>query len=106
MWHNFINFEPLSTFIVGLAGVGVAYKTGFLNSLFKMCTKNVSRKFITFLVVLLGVISSMFSEVGYVILIPISAIFFAPIIHGSFSSSSEYASPMSLYVAISILPFG
>ena len=76
MLDNFINFEPLSTFIVGLAGVGVAYKTGFLNSLFKMCTKNVSRKFITFLVVLLGVISSMFSEVGYVILIPISAILF------------------------------
>lgn len=76
MIKNFINFEPLSTFIVGLAGVGVAYKTGFLNSLFRLCTKNVSRKLITFLVVLLGVISSMFFEVGYVILIPLAAILF------------------------------
>lgn len=76
MLSNFINFAPLGTLILGLMGVGVAYKSGFLNSFFKLITKDKSRKMFTFLVVFLGVISSMFYEVGYVILIPIAAILF------------------------------
>ena len=76
MLPNFINFAPLGTLILGLMGVGVAYKSGFLNALFKMIVKDKPRKLFTFLVVFLGVISSMFFEVGYVILIPIAAILF------------------------------
>lgn len=76
MINNFINFAPLGTLIVGLMGVGVAYKSGFLNSFFKMVTKDKPRKLFTFLVVLLGVISSMFYEAAYVILIPLAAILF------------------------------
>lgn len=76
MISNFINFAPLGTLIVGLLGVGVAYKSGFLTTLFKLIKKNVSRKFITFLIVLLGIITSMFYEMAYVILIPLSAILF------------------------------
>ena len=62
MLNNFMNFAPLGTLIVGLMGVGVAYKSGFLNSLFKIIIKNKPKKLFTFLVVLLGVISSMFFE--------------------------------------------
>ena len=76
MINNFINFAPLANIIVELIGVGVAYKSGFLNSLFKMIGKVVPRKTLTFIVVLLGVISTMFYEVGYVILIPLAAILF------------------------------
>ena len=76
MINNFINFATLGTLIVGLMGVGVAYKSGFLNSFFKMVTKDKPRKLFTFLVVLLGVISSMFYEAAYVILIPLAAILF------------------------------
>ena len=76
MLNNFLNFAPLGNLIIGLLGVGVAYKSGFLNSLFKMISEKVPRKFLTFLVVLLGIIFSMFYEVGYVILIPLAAILF------------------------------
>ena len=76
MLSNFIDFAPLGNLIIGLLGVGVAYKSGFLNSLFKMLSKFISKKMFTFIVVLLGIISSMFFEVGYVILIPIAAILF------------------------------
>ena len=76
MITNFVDFAPLGNLIVGLIGVGVAYKSGFLNSLFKIISKKVSKKTFTFLVVLLGILSSMFFEVGYVILIPIAAILF------------------------------
>lgn len=76
MLDNFTTFAPLGTLIVGLMGVGVAYKSGFLNAFFKMITKDKPRKLFTFLVVLLGVISAMFYEAGYVILLPIAAILF------------------------------
>lgn len=73
---NFINFAPLGTFILGLMGVGVAYKSGFLNTLNKVIAKYIPRKILTFIVVLLGVLFSMFYDVGYVILIPMAAILF------------------------------
>ena len=73
---NFMNFAPLGTFILGLMGIGVAYKSGFLNTLNKEIAKIFPRKILTFLIVLLGVIFSMFYDVGYVILIPMAAILF------------------------------
>lgn len=76
MINNFLSFAPLGNLIVGLLGIGVAYKSGFLNSLFKMIGEKVPRKFLTFMVVFLGIIFSMFYEVGYVILIPLAAILF------------------------------
>ena len=76
MLSNFTDFAPLGTLSLGLMGVGVAYKSGFLNAFFKMIIKDKPKKLFTFLVVFLGVISSMFYEVGYVILIPIAAILF------------------------------
>lgn len=76
MINNFLSFAPLGNLIVGLLGIGVAYKSGFLNSLFKMIGEKIPRKFLTFIVVFLGIIFSMFYEVGYVILIPLAAILF------------------------------
>ena len=73
---NFTSFVPLGTLIVGLMGIGVAYKSGFLDTLFSMLAKKSPRKLITFLIVLLGVIFSMFYDVGYVILVPLAAILF------------------------------
>ena len=76
MMNNFLEFAPLGSLIVGLLGIGVGYKSGFLNSLFKMIGEKMSRKSLTFIVVLLGILFSCISEVGYVILIPLAAILF------------------------------
>ena len=76
MLTNFTQFAPLGTFIVGLMGVGVAYKSGFLNTFFKIITKDRPKRVFTFLVVFFGVVCSMFFEAGYVILLPVAAILF------------------------------
>ncbi len=92
MISNFTSFAPLGTLILGLLGVGVAYKSGFLNAFFKMITKDKPRKLFTFLVVLFGVISSMFYEAGYVILLPIAAILFMNLgRHPSIGVSAAFA---------------
>ena len=36
MLKNFLDFAPLGNLIVGLLGIGVAYKSGFLNAFFKI----------------------------------------------------------------------
>ena len=59
MLDNFINFAPLGTLIVGLMGVGIAYKSGFLNAFFKMITKDKPKKMFTFLVVLLVLFTTL-----------------------------------------------
>ena len=76
MMNYFLEFAPLGNLIVGLLGIGVAYKSGFLNALFKMIGEKLSRRFLTFLTVLLGILIACVSEVGYVILIPLAAILF------------------------------
>ena len=92
MLSNFTSFAPLGSLIVGLMGVGVAYKSGFLNSFFKIITKNKPKKLFTFIVVLLGVISAMFFETGYVILLPVAAILFMNLgRHPSIGVSAAFA---------------
>lgn len=76
MMKYFLEFAPLGNLIVGLLGIGVAYKSGFLNAVFKMIGEKLPRKFLTFITVLLGILIACVSEVGYVILIPLAAILF------------------------------
>ncbi len=92
MLSNFTTFAPLGTLIIGLMGVGVAYKSGFLNSFFKMIIKNKPKKLFTFLTILIGVISSMFFEASYVILLPVAAILFMNLgRHPSIGVSAAFA---------------
>lgn len=76
MLTNFTNFTPLGTLILGLMGIGVAYKSGFLNAFFKILIKDKPKKLFTFLVVLFGVIASLFNDAAYVLLVPLAAILF------------------------------
>lgn len=73
---NFVNFAPLGTLLVALVGLSVAYATSFLTTFIRRCVKRYNPKFITFVILFLSVISSLINEVGYVILIPLSALIF------------------------------
>ena len=50
---NFTTFTPLGTLILGLMGIGVAYKTGFLNTINRMIARIFPRQFLTYIIVLL-----------------------------------------------------
>ena len=92
MLTNFTSFAPLGTLILGLMGVGVAYKSGFLNSLFKLIIKNKPKKIFTFIIIFLGIVSSMFFEASYVILLPVAAILFMNLgRHPSIGVSAAFA---------------
>lgn len=73
---NFTTYAPLGTVLVAMLGVGVAEETGLINAVLKKVVLSTPKRFITAIVVLMGVLSNIASDAGYVVLIPLGAIVF------------------------------
>ena len=73
---NFVAFAPLSMLIISLIGISIAESTGLIDTLSKRKIKKLTKNQLTFIVLFLGVISSLISDVGYAILIPLAAIIY------------------------------
>ncbi|MFK8137269.1 MAG: AbgT family transporter [Bdellovibrionales bacterium] len=76
MVTNFTNFVPLGTVLVSLLGVGVAEYSGMLTSMIRGLVLKAPPKFLTFAVVLAGILSNTASEMGYVVLVPLGGYIF------------------------------
>jgi aminobenzoyl-glutamate transport protein len=74
---NFTGFAPLGTVLVTMLGVGVAEWTGLINVGLKRLIQSVPDSLLTMVVVFAGVMSSIASDAGYVVVIPLGAIVFA-----------------------------
>ena len=73
MVNNFITFPPLGIVLVGMLGIGLAEKTGFLPALLHSIITKVHKRMLTPMVMLLGILSSIALDAGYVVLIPLAA---------------------------------
>ncbi len=73
---NFVTFTPLNNLIIALIGLSVAYASGFIDAFIKRYISKIDKKIITFLIIFIAGISSIINDVGYVILIPLSALIF------------------------------
>jgi len=73
---NFTGFAPLGTVLVALLGVGVAEGSGLISAMLKKLVTSTTKRFITVVVVFAGVMSSIASDAGYVVLIPLGAVIF------------------------------
>lgn len=73
---NFTGFAPLGLVLVAMLGVGVAESSGYISALLKRTVEMTSAKWITPVVILLGVLSNVAGSTGYVVLIPIGALMF------------------------------
>lgn len=73
---NFVSFTPLSTLLIGLIGLSVAHASGLIDAFIKRGTLGINNKTITFFLIFIATLSSIINEVGYVILIPLSALIF------------------------------
>jgi aminobenzoyl-glutamate transport protein len=70
---NFRNFSAVAIILVVMIGVGLAEATGLIAALIRKLVGVSSRGTLTFIIVLLGVISSIASDAGYLVLIPLGA---------------------------------
>ena len=73
---NFTGFAPLGTVLVALLGVGLAEGTGLIGTLLTKLVTSTPKRLITVVVVFAGVMSSIASDAGYVVLVPLGAIVF------------------------------
>ncbi|MEL7473803.1 MAG: AbgT family transporter, partial [Planctomycetota bacterium] len=73
MVDNFINFPPLGVVLVGMIGIGVAERTGFIGAVLKALMLVVPNNLLTPAMVFLGIMSSLGTDAGYVVLPPVAA---------------------------------
>ncbi|MBO5414274.1 MAG: AbgT family transporter [Bacilli bacterium] len=74
---NFISFAPLVTLLISLIGLSIAEATGFIEAFSRKNIRKLSSTQMTFIVIFLATISSLINEIGYAILIPLVAMFYA-----------------------------
>ena len=73
---NFMNFAPLSSLIIILIGFGVMERSGFLKTFITLITKKMKKNTMTFILVFLSVIASVFGDISYIVMLPLSAAVF------------------------------
>src|SRR5512139_844543 len=70
---NFQGFGALAITLIALLGAGVAEQGGLMGSLIRKLVKVAPPMLIAYLIVFVGVLSSVASDAGYLILIPLAA---------------------------------
>ena len=73
---NFANFGVVAVILVAMLGVGVAEEAGLMGALIRKLVAVAPRWAITFIIVFVGMISSIAADAGYVILIPLAGLAF------------------------------
>lgn len=73
---NFTGFAPLGVVLVTMLGVGCAEGSGYLEALMKKAVSVTPAAIVTPMLVFLGVMSNVASDIGYVVLVPIGAVVF------------------------------
>ena len=73
---NFLNFPPLGPVLVCLLGLSVAEHSGLLGAIVRLVVGLAPGRFLTMIVVFTGAMSHTAGDIGYVLLIPLSAALF------------------------------
>jgi aminobenzoyl-glutamate transport protein len=76
MEDNFIEFPPLGVVLLGMLGIGLAERTGLVGAALKGALVAVPARLLTPTLVFAGVMSSLGSDAGYVVLPPVAAAIF------------------------------
>jgi len=76
---NFTGFAVLGVLFLAILGAGVAEQAGLMNALIRKMVAVTPAGWLTFAMILIGVISSIASDAGYLILIPLAAAAFASV---------------------------
>lgn len=74
---NFVAYPPLGIVTVGVIGFGFAEKTGLLGALIKKMSIITPEKFILPVIIFIGINSSVASDAGYIVLIPLAGALYA-----------------------------
>jgi aminobenzoyl-glutamate transport protein len=71
--QNFMNFQAVGVIIVAMVGVGVAEASGLVNALIRKLVVVAPPWALTYILVAVGILSSLAADAGYLVLIPLAA---------------------------------
>jgi aminobenzoyl-glutamate transport protein len=73
MIRNFMGFTPVGVILVAMIGVGLAEQAGLVTALIKKIVSVAPAWSLTYIIVGVGVLSSIAADAGYLVLIPLGA---------------------------------
>lgn len=76
MTDNFINFAPLGVVLITMLGIGVAERSGLISAALRGFVLSIPKTLITAGLVFAGIMSSLASDAGYVVLPPLGAVLY------------------------------
>ena len=77
MVRNFMNFTAVGVIIVAMLGVGVAESAGLVSALIRKLVQVAPPQAISYILVFIGILSSIAADAGYLVLIPLAAAAYA-----------------------------
>lgn len=76
---NFAGFGVVAVVLIAMAGVGVAEHAGLMGALIRRVVKVAPRPWLAFILIFVGVLSSVATDAGYLILVPLAAAAFVTV---------------------------
>nr|MCU0856083.1 AbgT family transporter [Paracoccaceae bacterium] len=70
---NFLGFTGVGVILVAMIGVGLAEESGLIATLVRKLVSVAPQRIFTFMIVFVGVISSIAADAGYLVLVPLAA---------------------------------
>jgi aminobenzoyl-glutamate transport protein len=101
---NFQNFGVVAVTFIAMLGAGVAEGAGLMNALIRKLVAAAPRVLITFLIVLVGGLSSVASDAGYLILIPLAAAAFASLRRHPLAGLAAGFAGVAATFAVNLIP--
>jgi len=77
--QNFMSFNAVGVIIVAMLGVGVAETSGLIKALIRKLVQVAPAKALTYILVFVGILSSIAADAGYLVLIPLAGAAFLSI---------------------------
>ncbi len=100
---NFMGFAAVGVILVAMIGVGVAEYSGLIGALIRRLVAVSTPAALTYIIVFVGIISSVASDAGYLVLVPLAAVAFMSVGRHPLAGIAAAFGAVSAAFAVNIL---
>ena len=101
---NFAGFGVIAVAFIAMLGAGAAEGAGLMDALIRKLVASAPQSMITFLIILVGALSSVASDAGYLILIPLAAVAFYTLGRHPIAGMAAGFAGVAATFAVNIIP--
>lgn len=76
MVDNYTGFAPLGIVMVAMLGIGIMESSGLISAAVRLLVLKAPSYMLTFIIVFVGILSNVASDLGYILIIPIAGVIF------------------------------